>query len=718
MSINYAPKTKTLDRSMVFFAQYLLQHIKEKRLKKSLSKSKMRLFSKSRRSSSDSLTDDKDAELLSQLKEEVDREQNERKSLPETISSLNTIRKEMIELVGYDASLLIPCFGCASVAALMSTAVPHFYGLCVTCLANASITTRKEVLTALSGLLGFSVLEAVFAGFRGGLFWVAGSRANYNVRVKLHRNLLLQEASFFDSTETGTLLSRLNNDANKIGMVISFHVNVIFRQFTQLVFGAIYLLMISRRLAFVAFTGIVLVAFVSTVYGQFTRRLAERVQDTFAAATAVAETSFSMSETVRAFDGVNSETTKYEASQYRALELEEVQAWAYGSHKIVSEILEAGLQGFLLFTCWSVGKAGGLPAAKLTTFMFYVNFVLQSTNEVGDQWAKIQSAVGASKNVFNLIQRTPSIRDTVKDISSAENSTLISFDESAPLIQFSDMSVTYGAMKAPALSNINLNINPGDRVAIVGRSGSGKSSLLRSVIRFYDPSSGTCKVEGRNLIDLTREEIASKIALVEQEPHLFPMSLIDNVLYGVSKDVFDNDTREANYGAKWRDDVAEALELAGLSVSGAQQNNLGLELDTRVGEGGRTLSGGQRQRVAIARALIRKPDVLLLDEPTAALDSESEKIVVEALVNAMQKTKSMLMVTHRLGVVRSLGVNKVVVLERGKIVEMGEPEKLLRIDGLYAQLAKEQGITMREPELDSYFNNTLDHDNPHNLLVN
>jgi len=660
------------------------------------------------------MTNTKDAELLSRLTEEVDREQKDRKSLPETISSLNIIRKEVIELVGYDASLLIPCFGCASIAALMSTAVPHFYGLCVTCLANASVTTRKEVLTALTGLLGFSVLEAVFAGFRGGLFWVAGSRANYNVRVKLHRNLLLQEASFFDSTETGTLLSRLNNDVNKIGMVISFHVNVIFRQFTQLVFGAIYLLNISRRLACVAFSGMVLVAFVSTVYGQFTRRLAEKVQDTFAAATAVAETSFSMSETVRAFDGVNSETTKYEASQYRALELEEVQAWAYGSHKIVSEILEAGLQGLLLFTCWSVGKSGGLTAAQLTTFMFYVNFVLQSTNEVGDQWAKIQSAVGASKNVFNLIQRTPSIRDTVKDSASSSSednnsSSLIPFDESAPLIQFSDMSVTYGAMKAPALSNINLDINSGDRVAIVGRSGSGKSSLLRSVIRFYDPSSGNCKVEGRNLVDLTREEIASKIALVEQEPHLFPMSLIDNVLYGFSKDVFDNDTGEANYGANWRDDVAEALELAGLSVSGTKQNNLGLELDTRVGEGGRTLSGGQRQRVAIARALIRKPDVLLLDEPTAALDSESEKIVVEALVNAMQKTKSMLMVTHRLGVVRSLGVNKIVVLERGKIVEMGEPEKLLRIDGLYAQLAKEQGITMRESEFDN---------NPHNLLMN
>jgi len=619
--VDFKPKTKSLDRSMVFFVRYLLQHVKEKRLKRKLSK-KMRLFSIFQSSSSDRLKKE-DTDLLSKLREEVEQEQNEHKSFPETISSLNKIRKEMIELVGYDASLLIPCFGCAILAALMSTAVPHFYGLCVTCLANASVTSQKEVVTALTGLLVFNMLEALFAGFRGGLFWIAGSRANYNVRVKLHRNLLLQEASFFDSTETGTLLSRLNNDANKIGMVISFHVNVIFRQFTQLVFGAIYLLMISRRLAFVAFTGIVLVALVSTVYGQFTRRLAEKVQDTFAAATAVAETSFSMSETVRAFDGLNSETTKYEASQSRALDLEEVQAWSYGAHKIISEVLEAGLQGLLLFTCWSVGKSGGLSAAKLTTFMFYVNFVLQSTNEVGDQWAKIQSAVGASKNVFNLIQRTPSIRDPVQNFTELENgtlqqenSTLISYDESAPLIQFSGLSVTYGAMKAPALSNINLDINAGDRVAIVGRSGSGKSSLLRSVIRFYDPSSGSCKVEGRNLIDMSRKEIASKIALVEQEPHLFPMSLIDNVLYGVSKDALHNDTGEACYSDKWRNDVAEALELAGLPVSGKQQNNLGLELDTRVGEGGRTLSGGQRQRVAIARALIRKPDVLLLDEPT------------------------------------------------------------------------------------------------------
>ena len=294
-----------------------------------------------------------------------------------------------------------------------------------------------------------------------------GSRANYNVRVKLHRNILLQEAAFFDDNETGYLLSRLNNDVNKIGMVISFHVNVVFRQSAQLLFGAVYLWRTSRQLALVSFIGIMLVAFVSAIYGEFSRRLAERVQDTFADASAVAETSFSMSETVRAFDGVKSEVMKYESSQLRALELEEVQAWAYGSHKIISDFLEVILKGALLFSCWSLGRSGGLPIDKLTTFMFYVNFVLESSNEVGDQWAKIQSAIGASSNVFGLIRRIPSIRDP-QDSQIKENDHV----DHDPIIDISDMTVTYGAMQAPALDKINLKIYEGDRVAIVGRSGS------------------------------------------------------------------------------------------------------------------------------------------------------------------------------------------------------------------------------------------------------
>ena len=167
-------------------------------------------------------------------------------------------------------------------------------------------------------------------------------------------------------------------------------------------------------------------------------------------------------------------THRYEDAQGRALELEEVQAWAYGSHKFVSDTIEALLQCGLLFACWKAGRAGGLPVAKLTSFMFYVNFVLESSNEVGDQWAKIQSAIGASSNVFDLIRRVPAIRDPVEKVAVKETPSSSMSDR--PVISTENMSVTYGQMEAPALSRINLDVQPGDRVAIVGRSGSGKTS--------------------------------------------------------------------------------------------------------------------------------------------------------------------------------------------------------------------------------------------------
>ncbi len=447
-----------------------------------------------------------------------------------------------------------------------------------------------------------------------------------------------------------------------------------------------------------AFAGISLVVCLSAIYGDLARDLAEKVQDTFADATAVAETSFTMSETIRAFDGVDIESDKFEAAQFSALELEEVQAWAYGTHKFLSDSLETILKVGMLIACWSMGKAGGLPASDLTTFMFYTGFVLESSNEVGDQWAKIQQAVGASSSVFELIKRIPAIHDpspnsSLPKMESSENGfETIEVATPKPVIAMKNVTIEYDAMERPALSDINTNIYSGDRVALVGKSGSGKSSMLRTMLRFYDPSNGAIELDGEDLRSLSRSETASHVSLVEQEPHVFPMSLMENVLYGIDKDDIDPDTGDAVYNPRWRKLVSECLLLAGLNI--APGNELGLDLDTRIGEGGRSLSGGQRQRVAIARATIRSPQVLLLDEPTAALDSESEKRVVQSLQMAMKQTKSMVMVTHRLGVVRSLDVNRVIVLDKGKIVEEGHPEDLLKDESsLYASLAREQGIT-------------------------
>lgn len=668
-----APRTQSISESLISYARFLVRHF-GKESPKNLEDGDGRNF----------------IQRLLRRKKASGEENNMWKKM-------NEQRKNIMTLAGYTASFITPSFGFLLLGALMTSIVPSYWGKCIQCVATLT-ASKAQLVEALVGLGVSSLLAGLFTGIRGSLFWIGGCRANYNIRVKLHRSLLLQEAAFFDTNETGYLLSRLNSDVNKIGQVISYHINVVLRQFAQFVFGSVYLLRISPKLSMYAFAGILLVVFLSAVYGDLARDLAEKVQDTFADATAVAETSFTMSETIRAFDGVDIESDKFEAAQFSALELEEVQAWAYGTHKFLSDSLETILKVGMLIACWSMGKAGGLPASDLTTFMFYTGFVLESSNEVGDQWAKIQQAVGASSSVFELIKRIPAIHDPnpnsslQKTETSANGFETIEVANPKPLIAMKNVTIEYDAMERPALSEINTNIYSGDRVALVGKSGSGKSSMLRTMLRFYDPSKGAIELDGEDLRSLSRSETASHVSLVEQEPHVFPMSLMENVLYGIDKDDIGPDTGDAVYNPRWRNLVSECLLLAGLNVTPG--NELGLDLDTRIGEGGRSLSGGQRQRVAIARATIRSPQVLLLDEPTAALDSESEKRVVQSLQMAMKQTKSMVMVTHRLGVVRSLDVNRVIVLDKGKIVEEGHPEDLLKDESsLYASLAKEQGIT-------------------------
>jgi len=474
----------------------------------------------------------------------------------QTLRQLNQSRKNLLSLIGYDSRILGPSFTFLVLGALAESIQPHYFAQCLSCVATltSDISHFRQALLGLgiTGLLG-----ALFTGMRGALFWIAGSRGNYNVRVKTLSNILHQETEFFDGTETGVLLSRINNDVNKIGNVVSFHVNIMLRQTVQFLFGSVYLLKMSLPLAAYAAVGILAVAKVSAVYGRFARTMSNRVQKLLADGSAIAETSFRMSETVRSFNGMSYERQKYEQSQFNALELEEVQAWAYGTHKVVSDVLEVSFKIGLLLTTWKLGVLGKLDTNNLIAFLSYVEFVLNSSNEVGDQWAKIQSSIGASESVFDLVRRVPKIRDpdpssvmlNVTDVngqlqsqtlpnqqqplSKHANNEMESSSTTPPIISFQNMTLQYKSMTSNALTDLSASFNPGDRVAIVGRSGSGKSSILRSILRFYDPSSGSISLNGNNLRTLSRSQLSDQIIVVEQEHHLFPMTLLENVLYDI-----------------------------------------------------------------------------------------------------------------------------------------------------------------------------------------
>jgi hypothetical protein len=395
----HIPQTQTIPESFGSFVKYCVRQSKTAFVFSTSSKRRTRWWRFGRRKIVEQ-TKDEDEPPLPPILRPTDEEEDDfyldtaatttsGRGFLATVRAWNRQRQALVELANYKKFIVLPSFTALTIGALLVSVIPHYEAQCIQLVATLH-PVPADIIKSIGGLLITSTLAAFFTGLRGSLFWMAGSRANYQIRVKLHENLLYQEAAFFDDHETGSLLSRLNSDVNKIGQVISYHVNVVCRQLAQFIFGSIYLIRISPRLSLFAGLGIVLVAICSAIYGKFNRDCAMTVQDTFANATSVAETSFRLSETIRLLNGRRSQSKSYETAQRSALQVEEIQAWGYGTHKVVSDTLQAVLHGALLFLCWSYGRTTGLPADRLTTFLFYTHFVLESSNEVGDQWAKIQ----------------------------------------------------------------------------------------------------------------------------------------------------------------------------------------------------------------------------------------------------------------------------------------------------------------------------------------
>eukprot|EP00904_Undaria_pinnatifida_P004744 jgi/Undpi1/14270/HiC_scaffold_9.g03919.m1 len=584
-------------------------------------------------------------------------------------------------------------------AAMCEVAVPHFSSRAL----NAAVFAQDRTLfgRSLVGMLAYSLLAAVFTGFRGACFWLAGTHVVAKVRFDLLSSLLRQDISFHDVNETGALTSRLASDTAKISNVVSFHVNILCRQVIQAVGGLGYLFYLQRRLAAVAFGGLVAVGAVTAIYGVFSRRISAKVQTALAEAGSVAEQSLSLVKVVRAHANEDHERRRYGDKIGDSVELQETQGIAYGMARIVIGWSQAVLLTGVLMLGAGMVFDGQMTGQALTTFIFYTNFVTAASFDVGDQ---IQEALGAGQEVFELLKRKSSVRKEtlsahsatppqvieahlgatprIGDSSEEGDSSVISPPlETTPSngvevcergrVDFRSVSFGYPTRSGVLiLDKLSFTARQGETVAVVGSSGSGKSTILRLLCRFYDPDGGVVTLAGRDLSTYGARDISNTISWVTQEPQLFPISVKENIAYGLPE------------GSYSMDDVYEAAKNANIHsfIYGLPDG-----YDTLVGEGGASLSGGQKQRVAIARALIRDPEVLLLDEPTSALDVESEKLVQDALDRAGQG-RTVILVAHRLATIQR--ADRILVMQDGAVVESGSHTDLLSLGGVYAELYK------------------------------
>lgn len=515
-----------------------------------------------------------------------------------------------------------------------------------------------------------SVVASVCAGFRGGIFSLVDYRVAVRVRKALYSSIVHQEIGFFDKTKTGEIISRLTSDTATMSDTIGLNCNVFLRSTLKTLIISGFMISLSWRLTIAIFMGIPIVTAISKGFGFYFKKLRKSIQDRLALTNEVADEVISSMQTIRSFANEPGEIERYSDRLHGVYSLLFKQASAWCVYRSLTSASGFMLLVAVLWYGCHLVEMGIIQSDVIIAFVLYQFSLADCISYIGAMYTGIMQALGSAEKVIEIIERQPEISLDEGYIETVDITGSIVFD-----------NVTFSYPGRPdqyVLQNVSFAVKPGETVALVGPSGGGKSSCIKLLQRFYKPSSGNILLDGNPISFYTHKYYHEKVALVGQEPTLFARSILDNILYGLDKMISPQADNSSEY---------DAIEAAKMANAHCFVEELKQQYQTETGEKGAQLSGGQKQRIAIARSLVRKPKVLLLDEATSALDAHSEYLVQEALDRG-KEDRTVLLVAHRLSTVEK--ADRIIVLEKGQVVEQGCHSKLMQQKGTYYDLVHRQ----------------------------
>ena len=502
--------------------------------------------------------------------------------------------------------------------------------------------------TAALILLGVLFFQSVVSFFRVVLFAKVTENAMANIRIELYERMIALPITFFDKHRTGDLISRISNDVSTLQSTFSTTLAELIRQFIILIagIGLIFFLTPSLSVFMLATFPVIIVS--AFFFGKFIRKLSKQTQEELADANVIVEETMQSIHAVKSYTSEAFEMLRYGTKMRSVVKTAlKVANWRGAFISFIIFMIFGGIVAILWYGAKLV-QSGEMTVGDLIQFILYTTFIGASIAGLGDLFGQVAKAVGAAERILEIQEELPEWEE-----SKAAKTAGLEGD-----ISFSGIQFSYPTRpEVQVLNNIDLTIPKGQKIALVGHSGAGKSTIVQLLMKFYPVDRGAITIGGQDISQLDVQSLRSHIGIVPQEVILFGGSIEENIKYG-KPDATHEEVVEAAKKANALDFIQKFPD----------------KFETTVGERGIKLSGGQRQRIAIARAVLKDPDILILDEATSSLDAESEHLVQQAL-NQLMEGRTTIIIAHRLATIRS--VDCIYVLDKGEIVESGTHEELL-----------------------------------------